>query len=177
MPKRPSIPRSLTHGPTIQVRQEHIDYGKRNNSCRCPLALAIRSHFPTAAFISVDLQTIRYSLPETGYRFIWLNPPKGQRFLADYEGGRGGELKPFKMTLRGLQLINIQHRVERVAQRAKARAEKLIIAAKRKSNASVDGRSFAPSSRDKKFNIPPVIGGRPPPIVRTDRIFGVRAWN
>jgi len=78
----------------LTITQEHID------SCRCPITLAVRQRLPSATFISVDLQTIRYSLPEYGRRFVWFTPSAGQAFLRYHDGRREKELRPFTMTLR-----------------------------------------------------------------------------
>jgi len=153
------IPKSLTNGPKITTNQEHIEYGVRNNSHRCPMSLAIRQRFPSARYISIDLQTIRYSLPEYGLRFIWMTPPAGQRFLRYFEGGREGELRPFTMALRGLFLMDIQRRPER-------KGKKPVRKPKAKLHQFGGGN-----------NLPATIGGKAPSKVGTDRIFGVRAWK
>jgi hypothetical protein len=52
----------------ISVMEKHLDEAMRRNSSHCATAETIREQVPEARFISVDLQTIRWSDPKKGLR-------------------------------------------------------------------------------------------------------------
>ena len=55
---------------TLDVTAELIATAIPRNSGHCMIADALRAAIPSARFISVDLQTIRWSDPETNRRYI-----------------------------------------------------------------------------------------------------------
>jgi hypothetical protein len=82
----------------ISVEQKHIDKALRANSSHCAIAFAIRDAIPDATFISVDLQTIRWSNPKRGVRYCFLTPHVAQQdIIIPFD--QGEECKPvsFKM--------------------------------------------------------------------------------
>ena len=81
--------------PRINVLDEDIERGIRENSNACVVAQAIHRHIPTAQRIEVTLQTIRYS--REGERHVFLTPLRVQQFIIDYDGGR--DVPAFSFTL------------------------------------------------------------------------------
>ena len=59
---------------TISVEQKHIDDAMERNSSHCATAEAIKEAIPDARFVSVDLQTIRWTDPKKGLRYCFLTP-------------------------------------------------------------------------------------------------------
>lgn len=85
---------------------------------------------PTARRIATDLQTIRFTLPETGYRYIYLTPRVGQEGLIKFDQGIPPE--PFKFQLRNAVQITYANKTDaakeslakyRAARREREKAE------------------------------------------------------
>jgi hypothetical protein len=57
---------------TISILQRHIDEAMEKNSSHCATAEAIREQVPEARFISVDLQTIRWTDSKKGLRYVFV---------------------------------------------------------------------------------------------------------
>lgn len=84
----------------IEITKSIIDQAQRRNSHRCMIADAIKSAVPSAKYISVDLQSVRFtkfSEKGKGKRFCYLTPPTAQVALLDFDQGRS--VKPFNITL------------------------------------------------------------------------------
>lgn len=71
----------------FEVTPEIIEQATARNSGHCVVADAIKLAIPTASKVSVDLQTIRFSVPETGKRYIYLTPQPVQNILLDFDQG------------------------------------------------------------------------------------------
>lgn len=69
---------------------------RKSNSCM--IANAIRLQVPGSEIIHVDLQTIRFSLPEHGQRFVYLTPRQSQESIVAFDAG--DYVEPFEFTLR-----------------------------------------------------------------------------
>lgn len=85
-----AIPRLNFH-----VTAEHIARAKRADSEHCMIADALRDWRPEAAFISVDLQTIRFTDERAGRRYVYLTPPAAQAALIDWD--QGLDVEPFRV--------------------------------------------------------------------------------
>lgn len=81
----------------IIVGKEHITNGKAKNSQHCMIADAIRDCCPKAQFIMVDLQSIRFSVPDKRKRFVYLTPAIAQSSLLKFD--KGDPVKPFSFSL------------------------------------------------------------------------------
>lgn len=77
----------------INVTEADIANGLRNNSYHCAVSQAIARELPDAKFISTDIQTIRFSLAESGERLTYLTPPNVQQYIVAFDAG--DVLKPF----------------------------------------------------------------------------------
>ena len=73
------------------------------------IAEAIRHQIKGATTISVDLMTIRYSIPEKGTRYIFHTPRTAQIALMNFDAGK--PLPPFEFLLKGGQAVSIVKRV------------------------------------------------------------------
>jgi hypothetical protein len=158
---------------SVRVDVETIDDAIPRDSSHCMIAEAVRSAFPAAKAISVDLQTIRFSDPDRGLRYTYLTPRVAQLALINFDMGVKPE--PFSFRLRGggvtasgrrppLQKQSEEH-VEKATAARKATAEKV-----RKMSATIVGRGRAGTAAE-------VVGGRTPPVTTfaRRRSFGLRA--
>lgn len=147
----------------VLVEQNYIDEAIRAHSGKCMIHDAIRDQVPGATRISVDLQTIRYSVVKSGLRYIYITPPVCVRNLVRWD--RGEKISAFPFTLRGPHVTTMERDGKRVHKLGK--------------------RRFIPQTapQKKKQYVPSQIGGKP---VTTDkkhpshssrRIYGVRAYT
>jgi hypothetical protein len=97
--------------PTIQVTQQEIDDGLRENSRHCMIAEAVKHSIPNAKTVSVDLATIRFTNKRTGERFTYMTPYLAQQALVKFDNGEKPE--PFKFQLRTLFQIRPKSTIHR----------------------------------------------------------------
>jgi len=137
----------------ISVTAEHIEEGVRKSSSHCMTKEAIKSAIPDATRISVDIQTIRYTL--YGRRYTYLTPRSVQEAIIDWDGGI--LIEPFNFRFTGRAHIReVGPRIDENAKRRLVRRE-----------------------GTNKGHIPNVVGGRPIPLssFSTRREFGLRAFR
>ena len=91
MPRTPS--------PILEITEEIIANAERRNSSACMIADTIKVAIPEASYVTVDLQTCRFTLLKQGLRFTYLTPSMGQSALVNFD--QGDHTKPFTMRLRG----------------------------------------------------------------------------
>jgi hypothetical protein len=68
------------------------------DSSHCMIAEAVKAALPYARWVSVDIQTIRFSDPQTRARYVYLTPRLGQSALVKFDAGE--KVEPFRMQLR-----------------------------------------------------------------------------
>jgi hypothetical protein len=93
----------------IQVTNDIIEAACQGNRRHCMIAEAIRNQIKGATTISVDLMTIRYSMPERGLRYIFHTPRTAQIALMNFDAGK--PLEPFEFRLRNGQAVSIVKRI------------------------------------------------------------------
>lgn len=81
----------------VCVTKAHIENGVEKDSHHCMIADAVKAACPTATFIMVDLQTVRFTDSEKKKRFIYLTPPIAQQNLLRFDLGKG--VAPFAFSL------------------------------------------------------------------------------
>jgi hypothetical protein len=81
----------------VNITADHIATAKPRDSGHCMIADALASARPNAAYISVDLATVRFSDLAAGKRYIYLTPRAAQEALLNFDQGK--EVEPFRMTL------------------------------------------------------------------------------
>lgn len=86
----------------IQITAEDIDSAVRKSSSHCAIAAAIEAEVGGATYISVDIQTIRFSVGNS--RYVFLTPRKAQKCILDFDAGL--RPKPFQLNLTNPQEIN-----------------------------------------------------------------------
>jgi hypothetical protein len=86
----------------VPVEQRHYDHAMERNSSHCAIAMAIADAIPSARFICVDLQTIRYT--KKGLRYCFLTPHTAQSVIIATDQGEGDKLKPFLLKMKPAQI-------------------------------------------------------------------------
>lgn len=102
MPKENDKPPSLR----LRIEQHHIDNAQVRNSHHCMIADALRDAMPDAKFISVDLQSVRFSVfdenrfreERVGIRYFYFTPTLAQVALLKFDQGK--KVGPFECTMR-----------------------------------------------------------------------------
>lgn len=75
-------------GIVLDVTAEIITNAVQRDSSHCAIADALKAAVPTARSVAVDLQTIRFTDPDSGRRYIYLTPEWAQNFLLDFDQGK-----------------------------------------------------------------------------------------
>jgi hypothetical protein len=86
----------------VTITPELVERGVQEDSRHCMIAEAIKEQNPHFERVLVDLQTIRWSNPRTGKRYICLTPEVAGSLLVDFDQGR--EIEPFAFSLRPTQV-------------------------------------------------------------------------
>lgn len=70
----------------IPITQEIINNAVQRDSSHCVIADAVRAAMPDVTRVTVDLQTIRFTLPD-GSRAVYLTPAHEQMLLVNFDQG------------------------------------------------------------------------------------------
>lgn len=171
-PPLPPLPRRMPYV-LVKVAQHHIDLAMPEKSSHCMIAEAIKELVPEAAYVTVDLHTIRWSDAKRQCRYEYLTPRAGQIALLKFD--RGVPVKPFEFRLRGGRVIRsyfgarprprLADRLARAAEVEEARELGRELAGKRsikKRKHIPDGKAEIADGRDVG-GAPIVVGGRETP--------------
>ena len=86
----------------IPVGSKTIETAIKADSHKCMIADAIKLRIPGAQYISVDLQSIRFTDSKNHVRYKYFTPLVGQQRLVEFDQGK--KVKPFALTLKdGIQ--------------------------------------------------------------------------
>ncbi len=155
--------RTLPRGPRVNVNvtPQLITEAVPRDSGHCMVADAVKKAYPDARHISVDVQTIRFSLPDRGVRYIYLTPRTAQIALISFD--QGTVPQSFTFTLRGAQATRMRPHKHTGNPRTPAQAEATAKARGASTTPSrvklVYGHGEGPSSS----GVPSIDGGTPPP--------------
>jgi hypothetical protein len=151
---------------SVQVTHEHIEFARKRRSRDCMIKRAVEDALMAknivAVSIEVDLQSIRFSVPETRLRYAYFTPRAAQGMLLNWD--RGEDIEPFSFSLgagkiSGAGMVTNMHagkegsKVEHVAPRRATIARE------------PNGTFYRTGGRT-----PPKLG------VKTRREFGLRAF-
>lgn len=81
----------------VKIEQNAIDNAIKKESRHCMIADAIHAQMPHVKFIQVDIQSIRFTNPKTGKRYIYLTPPEAQKQILRFDAGQ--KIAPFSISL------------------------------------------------------------------------------
>lgn len=153
----------------LEVTDAILEASKVRDSGHCMLAEAVKTAYPRATHVSVDLATIRFTDKDLNKRFVYLTPITAQEALIDFD--QGVNLLPFTVHLRRAAMV---------------------VAVRTKKDAGREGKSkgkgsarlpMSPEVRPDGSNVPIVVGGKTPPIgplsnVKASRKTGrIRAYG
>jgi hypothetical protein len=91
-------------GTRVTITPELLERGVQKDSRHCVIAEAIKEQNPHFKQILVDLQTIRWTNPRTGKRYICLTPEVASSLLVAFDQGR--EIEPVAFSLRPTQVTS-----------------------------------------------------------------------
>lgn len=129
----------------MDITQHIIDAAVPKDSGHCMVADALKAALPEATSISVDLQTIRFSDPARGLRYIYLTPPDAQEALIMFDEGH--KPSPFRCQVaRAIQIVSMFRR------NSYGTAVKVH---------DLGRKHIQPEGKHAR---PTVIGGKPPPV-------------
>lgn len=163
----------------VTITKEIIAEAKPRDSGYCMVAEAVKVAFPYGTGVAVDIQTIRFSNPNTGLRYVYMTPRAAQIALVNFDQEVLPE--PFSITLRNGQVIKMSKNRTREAREAKAA---MLAATSEKEKAKIQATTAearkawrAHLSGVSPKAVPDKIGGRPPPKAPLSRrrAFGLRA--
>ena len=141
----------------VFISQERINTSVERDSAHCMFADAIKDSIPSAQRPEVDIQTVRWSDPEAGYRYVYLTPRAVQDAIIHFDTGEKNKLKPFTFTLpsKEAQMFPLCTLTEEQK------------ASKRKYNESYKEREIVVGkvNGQGREDVVGVIGGTPPPRV------------
>lgn len=145
----PSAPR-YPRGPklSINVSEDVIRNSERRESSHCMIAEAVKEAVPGARYVSVDVQTIRFTDAERPFRYTYLTPRRAQVALIDFD--RGVHAEPFAFRLDGAHVTKAGGG-RAITRRQGAPLEDLPAKATTVRDRGNDGR------------VPRVVGGETPP--------------
>lgn len=173
----------------LEITKEMIDSAIARDSSHCMIADSVKSTFPKARCISVDLATIRFSDPEKGLRYTYLTPRIAQVHIVNWDQGRATE--PFSFMLRGAQVNRAgggkmegpkrSHGKREMTPLQKEALEKANLS--RAEHAQADRVSLKEPGSNTNGEVPIRIGGKTPPLqmgkdnvpFSRRRAFGLRA--
>ena len=166
-PKGPQI--------TLDVTADIISSSRPRDSRHCMIAEALRTAYPAASKISVDLATIRFTDKHKGLRYTYLTPRLAQAALVQFD--QKISPPPYQVKLRGAQVT-----------RAHGYGKKLTPAEHRQRVKAAQKSAVATRARlalrhESAGTVPDRVGGKTPPLQMTDdkvpfsrrRAYGVRA--
>lgn len=171
---RKNSPRATSNmGKNIDVPQKVIDFALQNNSGHCVAADAIKLAMPYARNVCVDIQTIRWSDPRKGLRYMALTPRQVQVYILNWD--QGLVPLPFSFRLRSAQIVRMKKTLslERSPTKRKYGSRKVTVAdIPKKATLEVKVNSKAGKEAGIK------LGGKLPPVTKgLRREFGVRDYR
>ena len=104
----------------VEVTEEVIADSIQRDSSHCMIADAVRKAVPTASYVAVDLQTIRFTDKENRRRYVFLTPRKAQELLVKFDQGERPE--PFRVRLLNPQVVELAERKPNRAGKADRKA-------------------------------------------------------
>lgn len=144
----------------VPVKERHIEDAVRRKSSHCMISEAIKEAYPTARQVLVDLQSIRFSLPEKGLRYLYWTPQIAQQAIVDFDQGNRDRLQPFTLK------VSYAFQISRVRQSTATVAR---VRSKVKRREALTGEEEEILERDRarvrQPRVQPESGGRSPTAI------------
>lgn len=138
------------------------------------IAEAVKAAMPHARFVSVDLQTIRWSDPKKGLRYVALTPRVAQISLVEWD--QGEIPSPFNFQLRGAIVLQMQHRIKNGKPSTEGNSSNKSTSGSKPVKRKTAGKQFVQVSKNGATKKIVRAGGRAPPRAGLRRAFGLRAY-
>jgi hypothetical protein len=84
----------------VEVKQHHIDASLERSSSHCAFAMALKEAIPHARFISIDIQSCRWTDPIKGVRYVALTPHAVRDLILAFDQGEREKLCPCTVRLK-----------------------------------------------------------------------------
>jgi hypothetical protein len=97
----------------VTVRKEIIAAAKLGDAAHCMIAEAIRAEYPRARWVQADVQSIRFTDREKGFRYTYMTPKGVQRNLIKFD--QGTKPSPFTFLLTEGKIKRISRPPKRAA--------------------------------------------------------------
>ena len=155
----------------IHVTKEDYEAAVPGSSSHCAVEVAIKRMFPEFKFISVDIQSIRWSDPKHDVRHMALTPQPIARNILEFDAVRvPGDISFYLRSVMQTPMLHGRHG-EKSFQYGTAdqSAAKL-----RKPKVKATGKRNGKSSHVN--GVPTVVGGSLPPRAHMRRSFGLRGY-
>ncbi len=171
-------------GPEIRVSVDKklIEESVERDSSHCMIAEAIRVAYPGAKFVSVDIQTIRFTDVDKKLRFTYLTPHRVQKSLLEFDQGKKPPQFNFMLRQPQVTISGSKSTGTRTMSPAQRESVQKNLVEPKKQAAKNARESLKKSTlrrgRATKTSTTPVrTGGRTPPTTPFARIraFGLRA--
>lgn len=162
--KRPKAPRVV-----LDVTEEIIEDAIPRDSSHCLWADAVKAAWPDARRIAVDIQTIRFTDPKKGLRYIYLTPRAVQVSLVQFD--QGVRPIPHSAQLRAGHVVAVRTESGRGEKKTRSLAQL---------KAAAKGREVLKKTtlRKNAAAVPERVGGKAPPIAAgRRRAFGLRGLD
>jgi hypothetical protein len=159
---------------TVYVTDTMMEHARVRDSSHCMIAMGVRDAKPEMVSIAVDLQTIRFSDREKGYRYTYLTPRIAQKALIQFD--QGEMPKAFSFRLYGAQVTKMAHKVSGQTPRSMTEAQAAGVKKMRETLSGEKG-AHAVAVVSPHATMPVKIGGQPPPLSNfaRRRVFGLKA--
>lgn len=145
--------------PRINVLPDLITSCERRNSSHCLVAEAISKHYEElgnpVTYVSVDLQTVRFTDPSTRLRYTYLTPRSVQMALIKFDQGHHTE--PFSFLLKSGQVTEAGKGHTRKNGDTPKQQEAL------RNLRGTPGNSQR-LTRSSSGEVPTILGGKTPPL-------------
>jgi hypothetical protein len=128
------------------------------------IAESLKASLPYATYVSVDIQTIRFSDKANGARYVYLTPRIAQEALVKFDAGE--EVEPFRCELRDphISAMNTPRSQRKGAPRTEVQQKSFEETRSRLTSARSGGRGASPKLvSDGKRKPGPKGGGQPLP--------------
>lgn len=100
----------------VHITRSHIETAVERDSHHCMIADAVKSRFPDAKYISVDLQSIKFTTKKRD-RWTFLTPPRAQINIIKFDQGIKS-ISPFSFELGEPVRVRTASRNKRSASKA-----------------------------------------------------------
>jgi hypothetical protein len=139
----------------VKISKQYIDAAKPGDASHCMIAEGLKAEYPDARWVLVDLQSIRFTDRQKGFRYVYMTPRQVQRNLLNFD--HGSKPAPFSFLLTGGRVKTISKKPAKVAspklRKAATKASKIQEARIKPKSAPLPDRPNVASSHKRQFGV------------------------